>query len=880
MADESYKTSVALAGRSGKTSAGLLIGLCVTAVVAVLGCLGWPNYLELKLLDVRHRLFPSPRGGSDIVTVVIDDNSLEQVGRWPWPRGYIAEFISLCHQAGAREVILDIFMPEVQPRQLEQVGTTDVNPYEPPVKLIGEPLVVEVNNDALLTDAMLNADNVALAFYSPIQRDSYVAGGVGALDRTAITVADERLIEDVSALLDTDGGLSFEQVFNRLMPDKNIDNPDEDYHQLLLAYIRSLGLNRLRRFGFVSDAGDSVATSYDLSDITPPIPYFVDAASNSGFVSSVKDSDGVVRRIPLVARYEGRVYKQLAFAALCRAVDVADDDIDLSQPGRILLNGVGVEIPLDETGRMIVSWSGQWDSDPCIVPITYFAQTWQMAQEVAGYRERLGRIDDLTFQLSSVPEDVSELDAESQEAVVAMKQELAALGDVSELRRKNAERGKRLEENRDHLRRLVNGRSVFVGSVATGAPDFVVTPWSDLTPGIAVHGRVFDTIMGRTFIRRLPRLLEVALVLLLGAVMTVVSAVFRPLASGLAVVLLATSTLVLNAVVGFGYAHYWIAVVTPVAAILTSFTAVTFYRQITEGRHKRRITARFKQYVAPSVVDRIVESAAGFTFAGETRELSCYFSDLGGFTSISERLGPEKTVSVLNIYLDRMTEVLDRYTATINKFEGDGIFAFFGAPVTLPDHGKLACQAAQASQEELAKLVREQQADNAEFPTLSMRVGLSTGPAVVGDCGSQRRFDYTAIGDTVNLAARLESANKAFGSKMMISETTWEQAREHIDVRYLGKVRVVGKAIGVGIYELLGEAGSVDDEQKEYSRLFEAAVEHYQQQRFDQAVAELKQCADMRGDDKAAELYLAIAQRFCSEPCPDDFNGCVELTQK
>jgi adenylate cyclase len=273
-------------------------------------------------------------------------------------------------------------------------------------------------------------------------------------------------------------------------------------------------------------------------------------------------------------------------------------------------------------------------------------------------------------------------------------------------------------------------------------------------------------------------------------------------------------------------------------------------------------------------------SSGNVIFAGEERVLSCFFSDIAGFTSVSERLGPTKTVRILNMYLDRMTEVLDSFDATINKFEGDGIFAFFGAPIELPEHSRLSCMAAISVQDALTNLCVEQRKLDDEFPNLTMRVGISTGVVVVGDCGSHRRFDYTAIGDTVNLAARLESANKAFGSKNMICQRTYDEAKEYIETRYLGQVRVVGKKNSVGIYELLGKSGTVSGEQKEFSQLFEKAVRFFQEKQFVKSETQLRKCLDKRPGDKSIQLYLSTIERFNKDGVPEDFDGGIELVSK
>ena len=866
---------------AGRARVGLLVGLVATVVVAIAGVLTWPNYLELRVLDLRQRLFPVAESHPDIAVLAIDDKSLEQIGPWPWPRRYLADLVAICHEAGARQVSLDILLPEEQKPEITQDGVTDLSMYEPPPNFVGTPEPIEIDNDQRLADAMVQAGKVIVPFYARLladENDQEAPSGASVAQRG----------REVMRLLELEGTLSFEQVLERVCPDRRDDVRDEDYHQTLLSYIWARGMKAVAGFSLKRRPDQIAIPLYSMAEITPPVPRFAEAMSDTGFVSVLADYDGIVRRVPLLSRSAHEsdattttLYKQLVFTSLCDMLDITDDDIDLTQPGRIVLRGTDIEIPLDEDGQMIVSWTRHWWQDPCTIPVTQVFILAQVEQAVKDNQAQLNLVNDLVFALSTVPDDLSELDAETVAAVEEMRQKLALLGDPCELAAVNRDLNAELVRHRALLLRKFEGKIVLVGSVATGeagARDFVATPSSKLTPGVMVHRNTLNTILQGAFVYRPPRVLEIAAVILLGALMTVVAAHSRPLVSGIVLGVLVVVTVGANLLL-FGYSHYWFALVSLVGAVAGSFTAVTFYRQITEGRDRRRITARFKQYVSPTVVDRIVSSGKGFTFAGEKRELTCYFSDLAGFTTVSERLGPEKTVKVLNIYLDRMTEVLDRYDATINKFEGDGVFAFFGAPVDLPGHAQLACQAALAGQQALTDLVRQQQQENPEWPGLSMRIGLNTGDAVVGDCGSHRRFDYTAIGDTVNLAARLESANKYFGSKLMISETTRRQV-EDIDVRYLGKVRVVGKEIGVGIYELLGPAGAADADQCAYNEMFAAAVEDYQQARFEQAVTAFESCLQRRGDDKAASLYRDTSREYVQVGTRDDFSGCIELTGK
>ncbi len=853
---------------------GVLTGLTVTIIIALLAQWTWPNYLELKLFDIRQKLFPVPDSNADIATIVIDDNSLEQIGRWPWPRKNIAQLITLCQQAGARQVVLDILMPEEQHKELSLPGTTDVSVFEPPVEFITTPEPFTIDNDAILENALAQSSIVTLPFHAHLYENSAEQSGT----------ENDDLYNQAYNFLKQSGNLDTidfkADVLPHIWPDRDPNLRDENYFDLLRTYIRALAMIRLEKFSRPFDPDKTSVNIYRLANFTPPFPTFIRPLTHSSYVSAQDDSDGVVRRVPLVAQYQGRLYTQLAFGAACCQLDVKLQDIDITRPDKISMPSRKLSIPLDAKGRMLIAWTQNWQQDRGYISATRLASIWEKQNALGQNQTKLRLIDDLTFQLGSIPEDTSAFDKATLDIIAQKQQQLALLPDPQILRQSIAELQQEISQAQQQLKVELNGKIVLVGSTATAAADFVVTPFSKLTPGIVVHRNILNTILQGAFIHRPARWLELLAICLLGLTMTTVTALYRPLVSGLLLTLLCWAVIIINFYLIFAQGHYWFALVSPLAVILATFTAVTFYREITEGKAKRQITTRFKQYTSPALVDRIVESGSTLSFAGEMRPLSCFFSDLAGFTTISERLGPHETVSILNLYLDRMTEVLDRYYATINKFEGDGIFAFFGAPVEIPDFPLQACRAALAAQTELQKLIQQQQQIKADFPTLKMRIGIATGDVVVGDCGSHRKFDYTAIGDNVNLASRLEGANKAFGTQIMICENTYNLACSAVEARYLGKVRVLGKKIGVGIYECLTEKDRLRPEQEQYNEMFAQAVRSFQQTEFRLAVEQFEKCLEIHPDDQAAKLYYQTTQKFLAAGAPENFNGCIEMTGK
>ncbi len=446
----------------------------------------------------------------------------------------------------------------------------------------------------------------------------------------------------------------------------------------------------------------------------------------------------------------------------------------------------------------------------------------------------------------------------------------------------NAKLQRRLEEAKDRLRARIEGKLCLVGSSATGAADFVPTPLHKRTPGVTVHANILNTILADDFVAESGPLLSGLLVLGAGIFVAGITATRGAIS---AAALLATTAIGYAAVDTMVWRAwtYWMILVGPIGAMLVCFTVVTAYRQLTEQRHKRQITNTFKQYLSPAMVDRLVDDPTRANLGGERRQLSSLFSDLAGFTSLSERLGPERTVNLLNRYLDRVGEIVQlRHGGTLSKYEGDGVFAFFGAPIPQPDHAARAIAAAIDCQEFLPDFNRALQADGL-LPAgarLSVRVGITTGEVLVGNMGSTRRIAYTAIGDAVNLAARLEAANKFFGTRILVNGPAWEAGRAAMLGRPLGKVLVVGKTEPVVVWEPLAADGQADEDLRRLAEDFSGGVERYAAGDFHEARERF--CAIIaRTDDEPARVYL----RFCeqaidSPPDPIDFDGVIRLAEK
>jgi adenylate cyclase len=279
----------------------------------------------------------------------------------------------------------------------------------------------------------------------------------------------------------------------------------------------------------------------------------------------------------------------------------------------------------------------------------------------------------------------------------------------------------------------------------------------------------------------------------------------------------------------------------------------------------------FGRYVPRELVRELLASGTEARLGGQPRALTVHFSDIEGFTGIGERMAPAALVEHLAEYLEEMTAVLEGERGTIDKFLGDGILVFFNAPHDVPDHAARACRAALRQQERLRALQAKWAA--AGKPAFRARIGLHLGEALVGNIGTAERFEYTAVGDAVNLASRLEGLNKVYGTRILASQAVRDAAGPGFEWRALDRVAVAGRRGGALISELLGERGRVAPDILRARDLYERALEAYTQRRFAEAAAGFRAAAEAAPGDRAAELLRRRSEALRGEAPPPDWDG-------
>jgi len=324
-------------------------------------------------------------------------------------------------------------------------------------------------------------------------------------------------------------------------------------------------------------------------------------------------------------------------------------------------------------------------------------------------------------------------------------------------------------------------------------------------------------------------------------------------------------------------AGYVLPLVGPVLAVAAGYVASTAHHFVFERRQGFMIKRMFGTYVNPSIVDELVQNPEKLKLGGERRELSVLFSDLEGFTELAETRPPEELVGLLNEYLSSMTAIVLTNDGTVDKFEGDLIMAFWGAPVPQKDHARMCCEAALQMQETLAAIRMEW--GMRKKPLLSARIGVNTGDMIVGNMGSSRKFNYTVIGDSVNLASRLEGINKLYRTKTIISDSCYRESGGGFICRELDIISIKGRSEPVRIYELRGRRGAKNEATElAFVRAFEEGLAAYRQQRWEDALAAFEQAQSQYPTDYPAELFTGRIRRFQKTPPGRNWCGVASDT--
>ncbi len=565
----------------------------------------------------------------------------------------------------------------------------------------------------------------------------------------------------------------------------------------------------------------------------PPLPALQDRAQ-FGLVDTPPGPDGVRRLVPLLGRVADKVYFGLSMQALLRHWKVGPDEVRVVLGDAIYIKNATVErrIPIDETGRYLINYRFGLEG-----------------ANAFGYSALLAGLNEVYAERKSVPD----------------------LPDLS-------------------------GKILLVGQIATALTDNGPTPFSGFTPLVLVHANVIENILREDYVRRVPA----GWMWLAGTLVGMAGLATFSNRGFVAQVLFFLGFPILY---GFASTYFWIShnlwlpIVWPVLGFGGLQVFMISRRLLAEQRAKAQIKGMFGTYISPALVNRMVESGEAPRLGGHEEDITAYFSDIQGFSSFSEKLPPGRLVELMNEYLTACTDIIQEEGGTLDKYIGDAVVTMFGAPIALSDHAYRACVASQRVQQQLEILRRKWQSEGEKWPQIvgrmQSRIGLNSGPCIIGNMGSRTRFNYTMMGDNVNLAARMESGAKSWGVYSMCTEATKRACEEHggdrVVFRPLGKVVVMGRSHPVPVFEIVGLKENVTAETRECIRLFTLGLELHFQRDWEGARAKFLASAALEPHqaknspgvvDDPSHIYLGIVARYEAEPPPPGWNGEYIMTVK
>ena len=570
---------------------------------------------------------------------------------------------------------------------------------------------------------------------------------------------------------------------------------------------------------------------------------FYDVDSSLGLVLPPPDYDGVFRRyIPYAAsNTTGKLVPSFGFAILNKYYELKNTEVAVREKNFFKLGNK--MIPQYDKQSVLINFYGPSGTFP--------------------HYQLIDVLDDKDFKTTDEIEYGEELN---------LWEDPDGLLHTNKLKDKVVIIGSTMPEDRD----------LFPISFAKGKQE-----GDNLIYGVEFHANIIQNIIRDNFLYKQSKLSEILLIFVLSSLSFFATSSLRriKLKIGLLIelinfVLVAAGIFVLYKISVYFFInnHLVIALVGPFVAIVLGFFSSTAYHFISERQQNILIKGMFSQYVSKSVVNELIANPNKLQLGGEKKNLTILFSDIAGFTTFAEKKQPEELVSFINEFLNEMSDIIIENEGTLDKYLGDAVMAFWGAPLEIKNHAEKACMTALQMQNKLAQL-RERWMKSGEAP-IYIRIGINTGDVIVGNIGGAKRFDYTVLGDDVNLASRLEGANKEYGTNIMIGGATYELVKEKFYVRQLDVIKVKGKTEPTKVYELISFIGDKKAEEAiEQMDLYFQGIELYRLKSFDSAHDYFKRSFE-KLNDYPSKVYMQRCEFYLQNPPPPDWNGVFEFKTK
>jgi len=887
----------------------------IAIVFALLSLFAFWQPVEYALYDVFLKLKPSIQEDKSLIIIDVDDKSIIEKGDWPWPRSNVAKILEILTLAQAQNLVFDIEFLENSPMSVDRQYLMYGLPLDFSIAF------ADIGDNIEYSFSMLKAKQTTFDELLPLLLDSIADSKKTLLSNTyKVAIENDIYLGQAMRLF----GSTYTTL--NLQKDATVGGRQtkelKNYAQSNFSY-----KNIIHNFPW----------SIEYVDYLVPIREVSENAKSAGFTNVTIDKDGTRRRIKLIEKVGEAFYLQLAFRPLVALM--GDPEIVLQKHAIILKDALlqgekkTIIIPVDNHGNMLINWPKKTyrnsfdhisaiellaltDTEEQIFSIlqklktsklwTYCSLGYQPIDEALNAytamltsktialetgeqfakeqwitdRNQFFRILDQFIQAQYGSEIVSVID--TLQAPLSVKQTLKDDGvALNALFTDLASTVKAFHESYTAVIKRLANKFCIVGWSATGTTDIGINPFEEKYINIGTHAAVVNTILNNKFLVEGPSWLSALLCIILSVVIVLIVSLLNNhpalrIISG--IVYIAICFIVVYFI--FLITGTFIKFVAPALSILISYLSAILISIIFSEREKSFIKKAFGTYLSKDIIKEIIGNPALLKLGGEQKYITALFTDVKGFSTISEQLSPEQLVFLLNIYLSRMSDIILANQGTIDKFEGDAIISFFGAPVWNENHARNACISAirmkQAESELNEKILAEKLSPN---PLLT-RIGINTGDMVVGNMGTEQKMNYTIMGNAVNLASRLEGVNKQYGSWILISEETYKNAGDGFVVRVFDRVRVVGISTPIQLYELVGIESEMSSEDISFIQQFNQAHELFEQKLYEESQKAFSALLKIKADDAPAKTFLSRCDNFIKNPPRKDWDGVFNLTEK
>ncbi len=887
--------------------------LITIAVVTLLYLFTPFSLFERRLYDLFLSIKPQVTEDPSLLFLEVDDSSIAKEGTWPWSRDKMADALIVLKEFGASNAVFDIEYTEKSPLQVN----SDVLTKELPDELKAGFSSVSGN----ATD-LLNA----------VKQHQLPLGQMGPFISQLDTLSQQtqaHILDKVATLTRNNDEYLGQaaHIFGHAIFTINT----LEYHDPGVS--DSLRQQAVDRFS-LKNVKELHGFNRPVVDIRPSIWPILSQGEGAGFPSVYVDRDGVRRRIDLLESYQGHEFAQLGFVALLS--ELGNPEI-LAYPHHLVLKQAlwkgqrkDIVIPLDANSRMLINWPHQsfdhsfrhlpfydlllpqvqeqalMDNLQAMQQAGYlayaadpnFLQGYWDAQEMrkkalstddpsamANYAETRAKFFQNASDFlkgNSEQRLMADIDAALATPGITADQTAQMQGarqDAHKIYQDTRAILDKILELRVTLKKDLAGSFCIIGNTATSTTDLGVTPFESKYMNVGTHAAVVNTILSGQFLSESPGWLSVVVGALLALGLSLllrrskpVYLVFIGFAS--VVLIVAISLLI------FIFTGLFIPILAPVLMVFATFLALAMTQFLTAEKEKAFYRTAFGHYLSSDVINDLLVNPDKLKLGGEKKELSALFTDIQGFSSISELLDPEDLVKLLNLYLTTMSDIILELSGTIDKYEGDAIIAFLGAPVDLPDHARRAALAAVQMKRAEANLNEQILRDQLSPRPLLTRIGVNSGEMVVGNMGTLKKMDYTIMGNAVNLASRLEGVNKQYGTWVLTGEVTCQKLNGEFLTRKLDRVRVVGISNPVRLYEILEETSVATLLQKNKVELFHEALLKFEAKDWHGAEKGFAEVLKLDPQDGPAIFYKKRCLDFQHKQPADNWDGVFNLTAK